>query len=120
MNSKRQEKVAQLIQEELSELFRKQASESEIKGTLVTVTHTKITSDLSICKIYLSIFPEENRKLILKEIKDNHLVYRKFVGNQLGKVLRITPHLNFYLDTTLDDLDKLEKELKGLGNNPIL
>ena len=68
----------------------------------------------------MSIFPKENRKLILDEVKENHLVYRKFVGNQLGKVLRIVPHLHFYLDTTLDDLEKLEKELKGLGNNPIL
>ena len=54
MNSKRQEKVAQLIREELSELFRKQASESGIKGTLVTVTHTKITSDLQDLFEYFS------------------------------------------------------------------
>jgi len=120
MDTKRQQKVAQLIQEEFSELFRKQASDSEIKGTIITVTASKITSDLSISKIYLSIFPDTNRGLILAEIKENHLLYRKYLGGKLGKVLRIIPHVNFYLDTTLDDLDVIDKELKGLGNNPKL
>ncbi|CAG0901442.1 unnamed protein product, partial [Darwinula stevensoni] len=81
--NKRQQKVSNQIQQELSEIFRKQAGESPIKNTIITVTHAKVTSDLSICKVYLSVFPTENRERILSEIKDNTSLYRKYIGDKL-------------------------------------
>ena len=56
----------------------------------------------------------------MKEIEENKASYRNFVGQKMAKQVRIIPQLNFYLDTTLDDVEKLERELKGLGDNPIL
>ena len=117
--SNRQKKVAQIIQEDFAELFRKQASESK-QSFLVTVSDVKVTADLSIAKIYLSIFPAEFRKDITKEILVNKAHYRNFIGQKMGKQVRIIPELNFYLDTTLDDVEKIEKELRGEGDNPIL
>ena len=117
--SNRQKKVAQIIQEDFAELFRKQASESK-QQFLLTVSDVKVTADLSIAKIYLSIFPKDFRKAIMKEIEENKSHYRNFIGQKMGKQVRIIPELNFYLDTTLDDVEKIEKQLKGEGDNPVL
>ena len=106
-------------QEDFAELFRKLASESK-QNFLITVSDVKVTADLSIAKIYLSIFPQEFRTPIMKEIDENKSFYRNFIGQKMAKQVRIIPELNFYLDTTLDDVERIEKELKGLGDNPIL
>lgn len=115
----RQRKVSQIIQEDFAELFRRQASESQ-QGFLITVSEVKVTVDLSIAKIYLSIFPQEFRKSIMKEIEENKSQYRKYIGQKMAKQVRIIPELQFYLDTSLDDVERIEKELRGEGDNPIL
>ncbi len=119
MESNRQRKVAQIIQEDFAELFRKQAADSK-QSFLITVSDVKVTADLSIAKIYLSIFPQEFRPAIMKEIEENKAQYRNFIGQKMAKQVRVIPNLNFYLDTTLDDVEKLERELRGEGDNPIL
>ena len=119
MESNRQRKVAQIIQEDFAELFRKQAAESK-QSILVSVSDVKVTADLGIAKIYLSIFPQEYRTSIMKEIEENKAQYRNYLGQKMAKQVRIIPNLNFYLDTTLDDVEKLEKELRGEGDNPVL
>lgn len=119
MESNRQRKVAQIIQEDFAELFRKQASESK-QNFLVSVSDVKVTPDLGIAKIYLSIFPKEFRASIMKEIEENKAQYRNFIGQKMAKQVRIIPQLSFYLDTTLDDVEKIERELRGEGDNPVL
>lgn len=119
MESNRQRKVAQIIQEDFAELFRKQASESK-QNFLVSVSDVKVTPDLGIAKIYLSIFPQEFRVSIMKEIEENKAQYRNFIGQKMAKQVRIIPQLSFYLDTTLDDVEKIERELRGEGDNPVL
>lgn len=119
MESNRQRKVAQIIQEDFAELFRKQAAESK-QSFLVSVSDVKVSADLGIAKIYLSIFPQEYRTSIMKEIEENKAQYRNYLGQKMAKQVRIIPNLNFYLDTTLDDVEKLEKELRGEGDNPVL
>ncbi len=117
--SNRQKKVSQIIQEDFAEFFRQQAAESK-QQFLISVSDVRVTPDLSIAKIYLSIFPADYRKPIMKEIEENKAQYRNFIGQKMGKQVRIIPELSFYLDTTLDDVEKIEKELKGQGDNPVL
>ena len=119
MESNRQRKVAQIIQEDMAEIFRKQSSESK-QSFLVTVSDVKVTADLGIAKIYLSIFPAEYRMPIMKEISENSSYYRNYIGQKMSKQVRIIPQLAFYLDTSLDDVERIEKELKGEGDNPVL
>ncbi|UOE38681.1 30S ribosome-binding factor RbfA [Chryseobacterium oryzae] len=119
MESNRQRKVSQIIQEDFAELFRKQASESK-QSILVSVSDVKVTPDLGIAKIYLSVFPQEFRQAVMKEIEENKAQYRNFIGQKMAKQVRIIPQLNFYLDTTLDDVEKIERELRGEGDNPVL
>jgi len=119
MESNRQRKVAQIIQEDMAEIFRKQSSESK-QSFMVTVSDVKVTADLGIAKIYLSIFPADFRAAIMKEINENNSYYRNYIGQKMSKQVRIIPRLAFYLDTSLDDVERIEKELKGEGDNPIL
>jgi ribosome-binding factor A len=56
----------------------------------------------------------------MKEIEENKAFYRNYMGQKMGKQVRIIPEINFYLDTSLDDVERIEKELKGEGDNPIL
>lgn len=117
--SNRQRKVAQIIQEDMAELFRRQSAESS-QQILVSVSDVRVTPDLSIAKIYLSVFPQEFRKGVMKEIEDSKAQYRHYLGQKMAKQVRIIPDLQFYLDSSLDDVERLERELKGEGENPIL
>ncbi|MDY3547172.1 30S ribosome-binding factor RbfA [Riemerella anatipestifer] len=119
MESNRQRKIAQIIQEDFSELFRKQAADSK-QQFLISVSDVKVTADLGIAKIYLSIFPQNYREAIMKEIEANKSQYRHFIGNKMAKQVRVIPQLSFYLDTSLDEVERIEKELKGEGDNPVL
>ncbi len=87
---------------------------------MVSVSDVKVTADLGIAKIYLSIFPQEFRSAVMKEIEESKAQYRNFIGQKMAKQVRVIPNLNFYLDTTLDDVEKLDRELRGEGDNPIL
>ncbi|MDR3272339.1 MAG: 30S ribosome-binding factor RbfA [Flavobacteriaceae bacterium] len=119
MESNRQKKINQILQEEMSEIFRRESAKIR-KGILISVTEAKVAPDLSSAKVYLSIFPAEHRTLLMKEIHHLNPQIRKMLGMRLAKQLRQIPELKFYLDTTLDDAERIEKALRGEDENPIL
>lgn len=119
MESNRQRKVARIIQEDLAEMFRKQSAEAG-NNILISVSGVKVTADISIAKVFLSIYPANLREALMKEIENTKAHYRNYIGNKMAKQVRIIPELKFYLDTSLDDAEKIDRELKGLGENPIL
>lgn len=119
MDSNRQQKVGKLFQEELAEAFRKWGTE-EFPGNLISVTEVKVTPDLSVSKIYVSIFPSTRKDEILKEIKTNTPKFRGILSKGAAKHMRITPELIFILDDSLDQIEKIDNALNGKGNNPIL
>jgi ribosome-binding factor A len=90
--SNRQRKVAQIIQEDFAELLENSSSESK-QNFLITVSDVKVTADLSIAKIYLSIFPQEFRTPIMKEIDENKSFLQKFYWAENGKT-SANYHLN--------------------------
>ncbi|ADX68619.1 MULTISPECIES: 30S ribosome-binding factor RbfA [Weeksella] len=119
MDSNRQQKVGKLFQEELAEAFRKWASEL-FPGNLVSVTEVKVTPDLSIAKVFISIFPNDKKDEILQEINTQAPYFRGILSKGAAKNMRLTPELIFRLDPTLDEMDKIDRALSGKGNNPIL
>ncbi|HEY4538490.1 MAG TPA: 30S ribosome-binding factor RbfA [Faecalibacter sp.] len=119
MDSNRQLKVGKLFQEELAEAFRKWASE-EFTGNIISVTEVKVSPDLSVAKIYVSIFPNTRKEEILAAIKTNTPLFRGILSKGAAKTMRITPELVFKLDNSLDEIEKIDNALKGKGNNPIL
>ncbi|WP_068598674.1 ribosome-binding factor A [Vaginella massiliensis] len=119
MDSNRQQKVGKLFQEELAEAFRKWAVEF-YPGNLISVTEVNVSPDLGVAKIYLSIFPNDKKDDILKEIITQTPTFRGILSRGASKQMRITPELIFKLDNTLDEIDKIDRALQGKGNNPIL
>ena len=111
MESLRQNKVAKLLQKELAELFRSEAR-NLFDGAFITVTIVRISPDLSVARVYLSIMANKNRDAILALVKSQHNVIRKRIGILIGKQVRIIPEFHFFIDDSLDYAEKIDQLLK--------
>ena len=110
MDSTRQNKIARLIQKELSDIFLLQTK--SMKGVIVSVSEVRISPDLSIAKAYLSVFPSERGEEIVMNINNNMKSIRYELGTRLRYQLRIIPEIKFFVDETLDMLDHIDELLK--------
>lgn len=110
MDTRRQQKIARLIQKEMGEIFRPLTQ--QLRGVLVSVTLVRVTSDLSRAHIYLSIFPSERADELLKYIQDNAGSYRYELGQRTGKQLRVIPEMEYHIDDSLDYLERIDKLLE--------
>ena len=106
----RQNKVSRLIQKELADFFQHE-SRNLFKGKMISVTVVRISKDLSVAKIYVSIFPSEGAKEMLALIKQLSSQIRGYLGHKVGKQLRIVPELDFFIDDSLDYIDNITKVL---------
>lgn len=125
MESTRQNKIARLIQQDMGEILLKEMK-PKLGNSLITVTNTTITSDLSIARIYVSIFPvgtmpvksldetpqKATKELVMTAIDVVAGDLRRRLGIREAKQLRIIPHLEFYLDDTLDYQEHIDELLK--------
>jgi len=80
-------------------------------GTMISVTRTKVSPDLSICTAYLSIFPSEKAEELLKNIEKNSQQVRYALGQRVRYQLRIVPELRFFIDDSLDYIDRIDQLL---------
>jgi ribosome-binding factor A len=110
MSSIRQNRVEGVIQQELSTFFQRNASEICL-GAMVSVTTVRVTSDLSLARIFVSIFAGPDKKVVLKNIQDNARRIRGEVGKRLKNMHRI-PELAFYIDDSLDYAENINQLLK--------
>jgi len=108
----RQNKISRLIQKELADIFLK--DKDSFRGKLISVTTVRITRDLSLARVYLSIFPSENAKEALNSVTLHAKTIRGELGRRVGKVLRIVPELEFFIDDSLDYLEKIDRLLKTI------
>jgi len=112
---KRQKQVAALLHEELSGIFQHMGL-NMIDGGMVSISSVKISPDLSDAKIYLSLFKVSDRKAAMKKIEERAWEIKRELVSSIKRQLRIMPHLNFFLDDSLDYVDKMEtlfKEIKS-------
>ncbi|MCD8081397.1 MAG: 30S ribosome-binding factor RbfA [Bacteroides sp.] len=110
METTRQNKIARLLQKELSDIFLLQAK--AMSGTLVSVSVVRISPDLSIARVYLSIFPSDKSEEMVKNINENTRSIRYELGTRVRHQLRIIPELKFFVDDSLDYLEKIDSLLK--------
>lgn len=110
METTRQNKIARLIQKELSDIFLKQAK--SMNGVIVSVTAVRISPDLSIAKAYISVFPSEQSATIVENLNANMGGIRFELGNRVRHQLRIIPELKFFVDDSLDYLEHIDELLK--------
>lgn len=109
MEGKRQAKIARLLQKELSEIFRRQTA--ALGNTLVSVSAVRVSPDLSIAKVYLSIFPPAKAQEILENIKRQSKTCRYELAQAVKSTLRKCPDLSFYLDDSLDYVENIDRLL---------
>lgn len=112
MDSVRQNKVNSLLQRELAEIFRREAR-SLLPGGLITVSAVRVSPDLGLAKVYLSLFPVKDKHVVLDTIRDQGARLRGLLGQAVGKQMRVVPELLFFIDDSLDRAEEIDKLLKG-------
>ena len=116
--TQRQKKIGGIIQKDIVELLQRAATDGGLKGTLISVSKVYITTDLSIAKVYVSIFPTDNAQELLEGIRSNEPLIKHELAQRTKNQLRRVPNLSFFLDDSLDYIENIEKSLQG-DENPI-
>ena len=109
--STRQLKVAKEIQKVMAEIIRSKGM-AAFGGALVSVSGVKVSPDLAIAKIYVSVFPSDKAEAVMAVLDENARALRGELGAKVGKQLRIVPEITFYLDNSLDYVEHIEELLK--------
>ncbi|MEY8849517.1 30S ribosome-binding factor RbfA [Psychroserpens sp. XS_ASV72] len=116
--TQRQKKIGGILQQDLAEVLQKAATDGGLRGVIISVSKVSVTTDLSIAKAYLSIFPNKEAKALLEGIRSNTALIRHELAKRTKNQLRRMPNLEFFIDDSLEYIDKIEQSLKG-EENPI-
>jgi ribosome-binding factor A len=116
MESNRQKKIASVLQQDLVDVLQSAATQGGLRGIIISVTRVNVTVDLSIAKVYLSIFPIDKGKKLLDGIKSNSPLIKHELAQRTRHQLRRMPHLSFFLDDSLEYIDQINRSLKGIDN----
>ncbi|MDR0714597.1 MAG: 30S ribosome-binding factor RbfA [Bacteroidales bacterium] len=110
METTRQQKVSRQIQKDLSEIFRQEGRELS-GGKMVTVTVVRMSPDLSLAKVYLSIFPSDEKDKFLKRLQSYVKHIRLELGKKVRHQLRIVPEIAFFIDDSMDYAARIDSLL---------
>jgi ribosome-binding factor A len=108
MESKRQQKFAGVIQEDLAAIFQKEGL-NLLPNTLITITKVRVTPDLAIARVFLSFFNTNNAQLALNTIKAHSSELRYKLGARIKDQVRIIPQLEFFIDDTSEYVERMDK-----------
>jgi len=114
----RQKKIGTVQQQAIAALLQDAIRKGNVSNLMISVTKVNVTSDLSIAKVYLSIFPNNLASSYFENLKENKSQLRHDLSQKMKNQLRRIPELHFYLDDSLDYIEAIEKELNK-GENPI-
>lgn len=118
METNRQKKIGALLQNDLVDILQGEVRKNGISNLVISISKVNVTSDLSIAKVYLSVFPTDKAGEILNAVRSNTPLIKHDLSQRVKMQLRKVPNLIFYIDDSLDQIEKLDQELKG-KNNPI-
>ena len=110
MESTRQHKIARLIQKDMSDILLRFAR--TLHGTLISVSEVRVSPDLAIAHIYLSVFPQNKVTETMTLIEENSHRFRGELGTLERHQLRIIPEIIFHLDETIDRMERIDELLK--------
>ena len=118
METTRQKKISGILQKDLIAILQRLLKDS-LKNTLIaSVTKVKISPDLSVAKVYVSIFPVKASKEVFELIKESKSAIRNSLGMLVKNQIRRIPELSFFLDDSLEYIEKIDSALKS-GEDPI-
>ena len=118
METQRQKKIAGVIQKDLAEILQRAALDGGLRGTLISISKVSVTTDLSVAKVYVSIFPHKDAVGLLAGIKSNEPLIKHELAQRTKNQLRRVPELSFFIDDSLEYIDNIDKSLKG-GEDPV-
>ena len=110
MESTRQHKIARLIQKDMSDILLRYAR--TLSGVLISVSEVRVSSDLSIAHIYLSVFPQNHVTETMQAIEENTPHFRGELGTLERHQLRVIPEIRFHLDETIERMEHIDELLK--------
>ena len=116
MESNRQKKIAGVLQQDLAEILQGAARSGGMQNLLISVTQVKVTVDLSIAKVYRSIFPKEKSLELMEGISSNAPLIKHELAQRTRDQLRRVPSLEFFIDDSLEYIDQIERSLKRVDN----
>ncbi|MBF8149059.1 30S ribosome-binding factor RbfA [Winogradskyella sp. F6397] len=114
--TQRQKKIGGILQQDLAEVLQKAATDGGLRGVIISVSKVNVTTDLSVAKVYLSIFPNKEAKPLLEGIRSNTPLIRHELSQRTRHQLRRMPQLEFFIDDSLEYIDGIERSLKGEDN----
>ena len=117
MESKRQQKFARMIQKELGSIFQRD-TKNQFGHAFISVTTVRMSPDLSVARVYLSIMMVEDKQSFIDDIMEKKSQIRKELGHKIGKISRIIPDLHFFVDDSVDYAQKIEKILNETKSIP--
>lgn len=114
METKRQRQVAETVKRHFGVVLQQEGGYIYGAATLVTITEVKMSPDLGIAKIYLSVFNREDKPTVILELENNYHRLRQTFGQRVRKHMRRVPNLSFFLDDTLDEMERLNHSFDRL------
>ncbi|MEP5255982.1 MULTISPECIES: 30S ribosome-binding factor RbfA [Winogradskyella] len=114
--TQRQKKIGGILQQDLAEVLQKAATDGGLRGVIISVSKVNVTTDLSVAKVYLSIFPNKEAQPLLEGIQSNKPLIRHELAQRTRHQLRRMPQLEFFIDDSLEYIDGIERSLKGEDN----
>jgi ribosome-binding factor A len=111
MDSVRQNKIARLLQKELATFFQVE-SRNLFPGKMITVTMVRVSPDLGVAKVYLSVFPNKPDEDFIAGVSVHNKAIRNALGKSIRHQVRVIPELAFYIDDSMDYVERIDKLLK--------
>ena len=99
------------MQRDMAEIIRSKGM-AFFGGAMVTVSEVRISPDLSIAKVFVSIFPSDKQRSVMQILEENKKAIRGDLGRKVASQLRIVPEIDFLLDTTLDYAEHIDELLR--------
>ena len=118
METNRQKKIGALLQRDLVDILQGEIRKNGISNLIISISKVQVTTDLSVAKVYLSIFPTEKAPELLVAIKSNMPLIKHDLSQRVKLQLRKVPNLSFYIDDSLEYIEKIDNALSG-KENPI-
>jgi len=117
MESKRQQKFAGVLQEELAQVFQREGA-SFLPNTLVTITRVRVSPDLAVAKVYLSFFNTNNTTLSINTVNAHSGEIRYKLGGRIRHQVRVVPELTFFVDDTNEYVEKMDSLFEKIAKEP--
>ncbi|HJS01547.1 MAG TPA: 30S ribosome-binding factor RbfA [Flavobacterium sp.] len=118
METNRQKKIGGVLQQDLVDILQGEVRKNGVSNLVISVSKVSVTTDLSVASVYLSIFPQEKAQETLNGIKSNTSLIKHDLAQRVRKQLRRVPNLVFFIDDSLDYIEKIDNALKN-QENPI-